>query len=426
MTRDTRTQLLAALALVGCLAASTALSVALAGTLGRYKLTYTDKAEEGQPVEVSVGIAMGAFRGIFVNFLWMRANDMKEAGKFYEAVQLADAITRLQPRFPRVWVFHAWNLAYNISVQTQTADERWQWVNRGIELLRDKAIPANPNDMLIHKELAWIFLPETGGYTDDANPTDKRRLAQGWTVVMGPPPARGPEDRDRDTAIKKYTDWLRTIADAPETLDDAAAKEPLVKELLTELRGTGITKDMSLLGRYEFWNAVKRSAQRQFIESAYSPTDPSKITQDIARTARVRQLMEDPRYANAWKILVPHLRKRLLIDHYHMEPDRMIRYTDKFGPIDWRHHAAHSLYWSYRGVEMGIVRWTEENKRDYDFINTDRIVVQSVQDLFRSGELYFDFLSSTFPGQYVLCMGVPNGHFVQSYGELIEEQRPRS
>jgi hypothetical protein len=67
-----------------------------------------------------LGIAMGAFRGIFVNWLWMRANDLKEQGKYYEAVDLAKTITRLQPRFPRVWAFHAWNLAYNISVATNT------------------------------------------------------------------------------------------------------------------------------------------------------------------------------------------------------------------------------------------------------------------------------------------------------------------
>src|SRR6185436_15210691 len=125
MTRDTRVQALAALVLAGCLAVSGVLAVNLTGMAGAAKLTYTDRAEEGQ----TVGIALGAFRGIFVNFLWIRANDMKEAGKFFDAIQLASTITKLQPRFPRVWVFHAWNMAYNISVTTQTPEERWAWVN---------------------------------------------------------------------------------------------------------------------------------------------------------------------------------------------------------------------------------------------------------------------------------------------------------
>lgn len=112
---------------------------------------------------------MGAFRGIFVNWLWFRANEMKEKGQYYEAMELARAITTLQPRFPQVWVFHVWNMAYNISVATNTPEERWQWVNAGVRLLRKDGIRANPNDMLLHKELAWIFLHKIVGITDDAN-----------------------------------------------------------------------------------------------------------------------------------------------------------------------------------------------------------------------------------------------------------------
>src|SRR5690606_498510 len=75
------------------------------------------------------GVAMGAFRGLFVNMLWLPANKLKEEGKFHEAMNLSATITRLQPHFPKVWSFHAWNMAYNISVKTNTADERWNWVN---------------------------------------------------------------------------------------------------------------------------------------------------------------------------------------------------------------------------------------------------------------------------------------------------------
>src|SRR5207253_542677 len=102
-------------------------------TLTRMFRTYSDlkpatRLVEGQPPQVAVGIAMGAFRGLFVNILWIRANQLKEDGRYHESMDLARAITQLQPRFPQVWVFHAWNMAYNISVATQTPDERWRWV----------------------------------------------------------------------------------------------------------------------------------------------------------------------------------------------------------------------------------------------------------------------------------------------------------
>ncbi len=151
MTRDSITQLTAAGLLVASMVASVWSSAGVAASFGRAKLGYADRAEDSDPPEVGLGIAMGAFRGMFVNYLWLRANKAKERGNFYEAVDLAKTITKLQPRFPRVWAFHAWNMAYNISVTTQTAPERWQWVSAGIRILRDEGIPANPNDLLIHK-----------------------------------------------------------------------------------------------------------------------------------------------------------------------------------------------------------------------------------------------------------------------------------
>jgi hypothetical protein len=414
MSRDARTQLAAVLVLVACLAGSTVLAVSLTSQAGRAKITYTDRAEEGAPWEVSLGIAMGAFRGVFVNFLWMRANDMKEAGKFYEAVQLSDSITRLQPRFPRVWVFHAWNLAYNISVETQTREERWEWVNAGIRLLRDRGIPANPNDMLLHKELGWIFLHKVGGFTDDANVYYKQQLAKEWTIVVGPPPPRGPEDKDKAKIVAKYVAWIAQYRDAPDTREEMWARNPETRRLADDLSAIGVRGDLELLQRYEMWRAGKSTAQKALWESAAGE-----------KLRKVGALIDDPSRAGAWRDLLAFVRKRILVDVYHMEPDRMVRYTETFGPIDWRHHAAHSLYWSMRGVEVGEMRAQRKTQLEFDFVNTDRIVVQSIQDLYRSGDLYFDFFSSMFPNRYALYMGAPNIHFVESYGKMLDPMRQR-
>src|SRR5262249_44510148 len=152
------------------------LATGLTASAGRSRLLYTQRAEDSQTWEEGVGVAMGAFRGLFVNMLWIRANNLKEAGRYYEAMDPASTITKLQPRFPQVWAFHAWNMAYNISVTTQTPQERWQWVQSGIRLLRDQGIPANPNDLTLHRELAWIYLHKIQGFMDDANPYYKRQV----------------------------------------------------------------------------------------------------------------------------------------------------------------------------------------------------------------------------------------------------------
>lgn len=415
MTRDTKVQMLAGVVLVAALLNSAVLATRLSTLAGKNRLTFTEQVEEGQSWEETAGIAMGAFRGIFVNWLWIRANNLKEEGKFYEANELATVITKLQPRFPRVWVFHAWNMAYNISVSTNTPSERWDWVCKGISLLRDKAIPANPNDMLLHKELAWTFLHKIGGITDDANGYYKRRLAQEWTVVLGPPPAKDETDTDRKKVIAKYAAWLRKIAEAPEGMDAVIAKEPSVAVLRDRLKSEAKMGDEStgradqLLFRYEFSKAMRLSPRRAMFEKRNRPEDTA-----------FDAIVADPAMAKAWDALLASLRKRVLINIYHMEPDRMVRYTEEYGPIDWRCAAAHALYWSARGVELALVRYRGEIDRpEFDFLNTDRVTVQAIQDLFRSGDIYFDFLASP-EDPNVRFLATPNVNFVQAYADVLD------
>lgn len=418
MSRDSRIQILAAAAMTLFMVAGGALALAVSTSVGRHRLAYTDRAEEGQPVEVNLGIAMGAFRGLFVNWLWIRANELKEEGKYFEAIELARAITKLQPRFPRVWQFHAWNLAYNISVATQTREERWEWVQAGIRLLRSEGIPANPNDLQIHRELAWIYLHKVQGWMDDANVYYKKRHAEEWTYVLGPPPPRltGPEGRVRENVVEQYARWLETIAQAP-SVERLRAEDPLVDELASRLVPAAVDSiGMPLLERYEQTRAARRSARRESVERMFGP-----------RSRLFASLLDDPRYARAWERLIPAVRRQVLEKNYNMEPQRMIRYVRKYGPIDWRHPAAHGLYWSARGVEQALTRVTERNRRDFDFLNTDRIVLQSAQELYRTGELYFDIMEFYITNrQGGFYLAVPNEWFFPTYGGLLEDVIERS
>ena len=59
--------------------------------------------ENAPPSLAFATVAMGAFRGLVVDILWMRADTLKQEGKFFDAKQLAEWITTLQPRFAAVW-----------------------------------------------------------------------------------------------------------------------------------------------------------------------------------------------------------------------------------------------------------------------------------------------------------------------------------
>ena len=421
MQGDTKVQLLAAGVLAASVSSSIFLSTRLAAEASRAELVYTTRAVEGQPPQVAAGIAMGAFRGIFVNFLWMRANELKEAGRYHESVELAKAITTLQPRFPRAWVFHAWNLAYNISVTTQTPRERWQWVRDGINILRIQGVNSNPNELLIYKELGWFFLHKVQGITDDANIYYKKMHAKEWQAILGAPPGYDPTIRDRAAASKRFADWLRPVAEAPGTMDaliagpEGEAIAALVAELRA-LRGNEEPFGYEFLRNAEIDLAVRRSARRATIEKQFRPRD-----------LQFRAIVDNPAYAAAWPRLLAFARAKVLREQYNMDPAIMVRFTEKYGPIDWRNPAAHGLYWSAVGVERAFPRaeGDDSNMKNYDFLNTDRVVVQSLQELYRTGTIYLDYLSMEFfEDGYYLATVEPS--FVDTYGEVAEEVRQRS
>ena len=130
-------------------------------------------------------VALGGFRGLISNALWIRASDLQDHDKFFEMVQLADWITKLEPHFTQVWLVQAWNMAYNISVKFKDAPDRWRWVEQGIELLRDQGLRYNPHDVLIHRELAWFFQMKMGQNLDDAHMYYKQMWANEMSKVFG-------------------------------------------------------------------------------------------------------------------------------------------------------------------------------------------------------------------------------------------------
>lgn len=115
-----------------------------------------------------VSMALGGFRGLLADFLWVRASNLQEEGKFFEVAQLADWITRLEPRYPEVWAYHAWNMAYNITAVVADPADRWHWVKNGVRLLRDEGIPSNPSSPKLYWELGWMFYDKVGGRWDEA------------------------------------------------------------------------------------------------------------------------------------------------------------------------------------------------------------------------------------------------------------------
>lgn len=149
-------------------------------------LTISEPLQDAPPLLALTTQALGGFRGLISNFLWMRANDLQMNDQFFEAAQLANWITDLEPHFTQVWVYEGWNMAYNISVKFKDPSDRWRWVQNGINLLRDRGLLYNPNDLLIYRELGWFYQHKMGQNLDDANLYYKTAWAQEMTPFFGP------------------------------------------------------------------------------------------------------------------------------------------------------------------------------------------------------------------------------------------------
>ncbi|MGO8677163.1 MAG: hypothetical protein ACLQVX_14995 [Limisphaerales bacterium] len=151
----------------------------------RFGLTRVQPLESAPPVLAFTTVALGGFRGLISNILWIRAGDLQDQDKFFEMAQLADWITKLEPHYVQVWLVQAWNMAYNISVKFTDFNDRWRWVKRGIELLRDQGLPANQNEVLMYRELAWFFQHKMGANLDDAHMLYKQMWAREMAQVFG-------------------------------------------------------------------------------------------------------------------------------------------------------------------------------------------------------------------------------------------------
>jgi hypothetical protein len=191
-------------------------------TLG---LTRTAIISNAPPVLAFTTVALGGFRGLIANMLWIRTTELQEDGKYFEAVQLADWITKLQPHFSQVWVNQAWNMAYNISVKFPNPEDRWLWVQRGIELLRDQGLKYNPEQALMYRELGWMFQHKIGANLDDAHwlyKTEWARMMQ--EVIPGGRPnyaeLLNPQTPEAKAQVKKLEEVYKLYPAMMKKVDD--------------------------------------------------------------------------------------------------------------------------------------------------------------------------------------------------------------
>jgi len=352
---------------------------------------------------------LGSFRGVMLDVLWYRATSLQDEGKYFEANQLAHWITTLQPRFPQVWSYQAWNMAYNISVATYTPQERWSWVNKGITLLRDKGIVYNPKAIRLYRELSWIYFHKFGKFMDDMHWYYRQQLAMEWHELLGAPLP--------GATTQQALEWFRTIAQAPDSLEELLAQEPSVESLLTELRLLDYAFGVALLrqiGRVKLFDPKQAMRPDAFQRRS--------VSEEILFDQQLGEILANTQFSESVDPFVAWLRKKVLRTDYHMDPTFMFELMQQYGPLDWRHPMSHSCYWSEMGVKMATMIADQGGVKtravEIELLNTNRQTIHVMQELTRFGRIVLDPMT----GRFDL---MPDARFIPAYSLAVEQARSR-
>lgn len=122
-----------------------------------FRNTTTTPLFQYDPAESVPLLLMGGLRGIAVDFLWARAIARHDEKKYYELLTINNLIARLQPNFPAIWIFQSWNMAYNISYEWDSPQNKWKWIYAGLEFAKKGAVK-NPTSGDLFFELGYMYV----------------------------------------------------------------------------------------------------------------------------------------------------------------------------------------------------------------------------------------------------------------------------
>lgn len=326
-----------AAALIFTLAAIPAVALIQSGldcSIREDKLLDEQFAEEGgaPPLVAFTLVALGGFRSLAADFLWLRATRLQDEGRYFELVQLADWIQRLQPKNTTAAQFLAWNMAYNLSVSQQDFAARWRWIQKGLGTLQD-ALLMNPNDPLLYRDLGWIYQHKLGDQMDEAQLYYKYRLASELYWMFGG---------------KHAPDWAALDA-APASEAEFLKRYPLRSKPWEKLRAAGYSSPEVLA--------------KAFAETGELPPAASEALGEKDSGA-----------------FSAYFRRALILEKLHVEPRYALEMEQKYGKLDWLMPDTYAIYWGIRGVAKSP---------DRKSLECERLITQGLKISFTAGRILF-------------------------------------
>ncbi|MCL2648143.1 MAG: hypothetical protein FWD61_14215 [Phycisphaerales bacterium] len=150
-------------------------------------------------------LTLGGFRGLVATILWIQAENDKQERRWVDLETKYDIIGALQPYFTSVYVFHAWNQAYNLSAQWHDQDDKYKWVLDGLAYL-NKGEDYNPQNIDLTVEQGNMFFLKLGGSFERIFYRSHWRSDMARFVDL--------HNYDQDLAPNTRTEALKLVSDA--------------------------------------------------------------------------------------------------------------------------------------------------------------------------------------------------------------------
>ncbi len=109
---------------------------------------------------------LGGFRGIVADYLWNRAEEYKREHDWDRLKQTVNMITKLQPHFLAIWTYQSWNLAYNVAVEWDAPEDKYQWIKQGIQFAQ-QGVAKNQKSPDLVWDTAWYYYHKLG-FSDES------------------------------------------------------------------------------------------------------------------------------------------------------------------------------------------------------------------------------------------------------------------
>ncbi len=166
-----------------------------------------------------VRLALTGSRGVATCILWDSAIRKQKKNQWNELEVLVRSLTKLQPHFITPWLFQSWNLAYNVSVESDRVRDKYFYITRGIELLAE-----GERQNAYHPDLRWSIGFYTMHKINKSDETNYKRSLFQLTLI--PPNERDPARFQKLVGEDLEFNW--------EEFEDFCAKHPQLVRRLKE------------------------------------------------------------------------------------------------------------------------------------------------------------------------------------------------